>query len=52
VRRLTFTYFDRAGAPTTDPIRVTAIRIALDVEVARARVLMETQASLRNASDR
>ena len=52
VRRLTLTYFDRAGAFTTDPARVASIRISLDVGLAGARSLMETQVTLRNYRDR
>lgn len=52
VRRLTLTYFDRAGAPTTDPARVASIRIALGVGLVGPRALVETEVSLRNAPDR
>jgi hypothetical protein len=52
VRRLTLTYFDRAGVPTTDSARVASIRISLDVGLVGPRSLMETQVSLRNARDR
>lgn len=52
VRRLTLTYFDRAGGATTDPVRVASIRIALDVGRGGPRSIMETQVSLRNYRDR
>jgi len=48
VRSLALTYFDRAGAETTEPARVTSIRIRLDVGRAGPGALMETQVSLRN----
>ena len=48
VRRLTLTYFDRAGALTTDPARVAAIRISLEVGLTGPGSVMETQASVRN----
>jgi len=52
VRRLTLTYFDRAGVVTTDPARVASIRISLDVGLTGPRSVMETQVSLRNYRDR
>jgi hypothetical protein len=52
VRRLTLTYFDRAGVVTTDPARVASIRISLDVGLTGPRSVMETQVSLRNYGDR
>ena len=48
VRSLALTYFDRAGAETTEPARVTSIRIRLDVGRAGPGALMESQVSLRN----
>jgi type IV pilus assembly protein PilW len=48
VRRLTLTYFDRAGAPTTDAGAVAAIRIALEVGSKGPGTLMETTVSIRN----
>ena len=48
VRSLALTYFDRTGAQTTEPARVTSIRIRLDVGRRGPGALMETQVSLRN----
>jgi type IV pilus assembly protein PilW len=48
VRAFRLTYLDRAGAETTDPDAVIAVRIRLEVGGAEAAVLMETQATLRN----
>jgi type II secretory pathway component PulJ len=52
VRRLTLTYFDRVGTLTTDPARVAAIRISLEVGLTGPGSVMETQASLRNHQTR
>jgi len=49
VRRLTFAYFDRAGAATLDPSAVALVRISLEVGHGGSRVVMETAVSLRNA---
>jgi len=52
VSGLQLTYYDRAGAPTTDPARVASVGIR--VEVARATALplapivMETRVRFRN----
>ncbi len=37
-----------AGAPTTDPVRVAAIRISLEVGLAGPASVMETEVSVRN----
>ena len=52
VRRLAFTYFDRAGAPTTDASRVAAVRIELEVGAAGRVAVMETTAAIRNQGGR
>ncbi len=52
VRRFSLTYFDRAGAPTTDPSRVASVRIQLGVGLAGPGAVMEAQASVRNHRDR
>jgi type IV pilus assembly protein PilW len=49
VRRLAFSYRDRAHAPTTDPARVTLVRIELEAGPAGAVVTMATEAAVRNA---
>jgi hypothetical protein len=48
VRTLRLTYLDRAGAETTDPAEVIAVRVQLEVGRDGTAVLMETQATLRN----
>jgi type II secretory pathway component PulJ len=48
VRRLALAYVDRAGAETSDPARVAAIHIQVEVGRAAAAVIMSTQVSLRN----
>lgn len=48
VRELRLDYLDRAGAPTTDPAAVTAVRVRLEVGEVGAAVVVETQATLRN----
>ena len=48
VRRLALTYFDRLGAPTTDPAKVASVAIHLDVGLAGPGATMATQVSLRN----
>jgi type IV pilus assembly protein PilW len=52
VRAFRLTYLDRAGAETTDPAAVIAVRVRLEVGGDGggdgAGVLMETQATLRN----
>ena len=48
VRELRLSYLDRAGAPTSDPAAVTAVRIRLEVGEAGSAVVVETQATLRN----
>lgn len=48
VRRFALTYFDRAGAPTTDPARVTRVRVSLEVGLRGGGSVMETEASVRN----
>jgi Tfp pilus assembly protein PilW len=48
VRRLAFTYFDGAGAETSDPREVTSIRIHLEVGRARAAAVMSSHVTLRN----
>jgi type IV pilus assembly protein PilW len=47
VRVLRLTYLDRAGAETTDPAAVIAVRVRLEIG-GGGGVLMETQATLRN----
>ncbi len=49
VRRLTLTYYDATGAPTTDPVRVAAVRIELEVRFAGPGVVVESHVTLRNA---
>jgi prepilin-type N-terminal cleavage/methylation domain-containing protein len=51
VRRLTLTYFDRAGAPTVDPALVASIHISLAVGLAGPESLVESQVTLRNYRD-
>ncbi|HYB43172.1 MAG TPA: prepilin-type N-terminal cleavage/methylation domain-containing protein [Candidatus Methylomirabilis sp.] len=51
-RGLRFTYYDRAGAVTTDPDRVVSIRIELEVGTAGTAAVMEAQALLRNSRAR
>jgi hypothetical protein len=48
VRGFRLTYLDRAGAETTDPAAVTAVRIRLEVGEPGSMVVVETQATLRN----
>jgi len=48
VRGFRLTYLDRAGAATTDPAAVTAVRIRLEVGGGDGGVVVETQATLRN----
>jgi len=48
VRGFRLVYLDRAGAPTTDPAAVTAVRIRLEIGGPDGGVVMETQATLRN----
>jgi len=50
VRRFALTYRDRDHAPTTDPARVTLVRVELEAGAAGVRVLMETEVALRNVS--
>lgn len=50
VRRLTFTYYDRADAETTDPARVASIRILLEAGSSGPAVVLESQATIRNRS--
>lgn len=52
VRRLSLSYFDAAGAPTTESSRVTSVRIQIEVGLHGSVVAMETQASIRNRRDR
>jgi Tfp pilus assembly protein PilW len=52
VRRLSLSYFDRAGAPTTEASRVTSVRIQIEVGLRGPVVVMETQAAVRNRRDR
>jgi type IV pilus assembly protein PilW len=51
VRGLSLRYLDRAGAETTDPARVSVIRIRLDVGRAGPGALMETDVTLRNGRE-
>jgi type II secretory pathway component PulJ len=48
VGRFALTYFDAAGAPTTDAASVAAVRIRIDVGADAAITMMQTQAALRN----
>lgn len=48
VRAFRLTYLDRAGAETTDPEAVIAVRVRLEVGGDGPGALMETQATLRN----
>lgn len=48
VRRFALTYFDRLGAPTTDPAAVASVAIHLDVGLVGPGATMATQVSLRN----
>ena len=50
VRRLTFTYYDRDGAGTTNPARVASIRILLEAGPTGPAVVLESQATIRNRS--
>jgi len=52
VRRLRLIYFDRAGAPTTDPALVASIHISLAVGLAGPESIVESQVTLRNYRDR
>ena len=52
VRRFVLRYFDRAGLPTTDPARVTLIRISVEVGLSGPGSIMETAVSVRNQRDR
>jgi type IV pilus assembly protein PilW len=52
VRRLTLTYFDAGGTPTTDPARVAVIRMALEVGSGAATTVMETSVAIRNQRPR
>jgi type IV pilus assembly protein PilW len=52
VRRFALSYFDRAGAPVTDPARVALVRIHLEVGVTGPVVAMQTDVSLRNSHAR
>jgi type IV pilus assembly protein PilW len=52
VRRLRLTYFDRAGAPTTDASRVAAVRIHIEVGATGPTSIMETEVTIRNYRDR
>ena len=52
VHRFVLTYFDRAGAPTADPARVTLIRISVEVGLRGPRSIIETSVALRNQRDR
>ena len=51
VRRLALSYYDRAGAVTTDPARVAAIRIQLEVAFRGPGIVVESHVTLRNALD-
>lgn len=48
VRRFALTYFDPAGQPTTDPARVAAIRMHLEVGLTGPAAVMDAEVSLRN----
>ncbi len=48
VRAFRLTYLDRAGAETTDPAAVSAVRIRIEVGGDGAGIVMETRATLRN----
>ncbi|HYB70885.1 MAG TPA: hypothetical protein VEH80_09450 [Candidatus Bathyarchaeia archaeon] len=51
VRGFRLTYLDRAGAETTDPTAVTAVRVRIEVGARRSTdtaAVVETQATLRN----
>jgi prepilin-type N-terminal cleavage/methylation domain-containing protein len=52
VRRLNLTYFDRAGAPTSDASRVAAVRIELEVGAIGPTAVMETHVAIRNQGGR
>ncbi len=51
VYRFRLTYFDRAGAPVTDPSRVASVRIKLEVGLKGPVAAMETEALVRNRRD-
>jgi hypothetical protein len=48
VRRFALSYFDAAGQPTTDPARVAAIRLQLEVGLTGPATVMTAEVSLRN----
>lgn len=52
VQRFSLTYFDRTGAPVSDPSLVSSVRIQLEVGVTGPVAVMETEVSLRNRRDR
>jgi len=52
VRRLAFSYFDRAGVPTSDPARVASVRIELEIGAAGPVALMRAEAAIRNQGGR
>jgi prepilin-type N-terminal cleavage/methylation domain-containing protein len=52
VRRLSLTYFDRAGALTTDPARVASIRIEMEVGRSGPTAVMGTEVAIRNHGGR
>src|SRR6266545_1463737 len=47
VRRLELAYYDRAGASTTDPTRVAAIGIELEVGFSGPAVIVQSHVTLR-----
>ncbi|HET8577540.1 MAG TPA: prepilin-type N-terminal cleavage/methylation domain-containing protein [Methylomirabilota bacterium] len=51
VRRLALTYYDRAGTVTSDPARVAAIRIQLEVAFSGPGIVAESHVTLRNVLD-
>jgi type IV pilus assembly protein PilW len=51
VRRLALTYYERGGAGTTDPTRVAAIQIELEVGFTGPAVVVQSHVTLRNVLD-
>jgi prepilin-type N-terminal cleavage/methylation domain-containing protein len=48
VRRFALTYLDASGSVTTDPARVAAVRIRLEVGLRGPSAVMDAEVSLRN----
>ena len=48
VRRFALSYFDSAGAPTADPVRIASVRIEIEAGRGGAKATMATLVTLRN----